>query len=231
MGDRESSLVKRTLGAFLGGTSCTSDTWLADTRANMHIINDIKWFKKETFCSFNDCSIDISTADGSTTLEVKGGGVVQEVLKAPDGFPVMVSLSEVAYAPQGKCNLFSGRMFTQRAKLASVYDDQYMTWINDQGHQIGHAVFKNGLYHLDAKKALNPFESGEVVTAAINFDNPIWKWHCQLGHLGFQNMLNLLDSSTGMEITAAQIRAKLKAVCPVCVVTWALVKIPQDLAK
>ena len=27
-------------------------------------------------------------------------------------------------------------------------------------------------------------------------------------------MLNLLDSSTGMEITATQIMAKLKAVCP-----------------
>jgi hypothetical protein len=34
-----------------------------------------------------------------------------------------------------------------------------------------------------------------------------------------------------MEITAAQIRAKLKAVCPVCAVTRALVKIPRDPAK
>ena len=70
---RETNLANRTLGAFLVGTSCTPDTWLADTGANMHIVNDIKWFKEETFRSFNDCSIDISTADGSTTLEIKGG--------------------------------------------------------------------------------------------------------------------------------------------------------------
>ncbi|KFY25558.1 hypothetical protein V493_04586 [Pseudogymnoascus sp. VKM F-4281 (FW-2241)] len=136
LGTRESSLSKRTLGAFLVGTSCTPDTWLADTGANMHIVNDIKWFKKETFRSFNDCSIDISTADSSTTLEIKGGGVVQVVLKTPHGFPVTVSLSEVAYAPQGKCNLFSGGMFAKKAKLTGVYNDQYMTWINDQG-QLG----------------------------------------------------------------------------------------------
>src|SRR5207244_10292640 len=34
-----------------------------------------------------------------------------------------------------------------------------------------------------------------------------------------------------MELTSAQIRAKLKAVCPVCAVTRALVKIPRDPAK
>jgi hypothetical protein len=228
---RESSLTKRTLGAFLVGKSCTADTWLADTGANMHIVNDIKWFKKETFRPFKECSIDISTADESTTLQVKGGGIVQVILKNPDGFPVKVTLSEVAYAPQGKCNLFSGGMFAKKAKLTGVYNDQYMTWINCQGHKIGHAIFENGLYHLDVEKALKPFESGEVVAATVNFDDPVWKWHRRLGHLGFQNMLNLLDSSTGMNITAEQIRAKLKAVCPVCAITKALVKIPRDPAK
>lgn len=227
----ESSLTKRTLGAFLVGSSCTPDTWLADTGANMHIVNDIKWFKKDTFRPFNDCSIDISTADGSTTLEVKGGGVAQVILKSPDGFPVTVSLSEVAYAPQGKCNLFSGGMFAQKAKLTGVYNDQYMTWINTRGHKIGHATFENGLYHLNVEKAYNPFESGEVVAATVNFDDPVWRWHRRLGHLGFQNMLNLLNYSTGMEVTPGQIKAKLKAVCPVCAITRALVKIPRDPAK
>jgi len=65
----------------------------------------------------------------------------------------------------------------------------------------------------------------------VNFDDPVWKWHRRLGHLGFQNMLKLLDSSTGMENTAAQIRAKLKAVCSVCAVMQALVNIPRNLAK
>lgn len=44
-------------------------------------------------------------------------------------------------------------------------------------------------------------------------------------------MLKLLDSSTGLDLTATQIRSKLKAICPVCAVTRALVKIPRDPAK
>lgn len=72
----EAAFTSDTMGAFLAGTSCTSDTWLADTGVNMHIVNDMKWFKKGTFRLFKDCSINISTADGSTTLEVRGGGTV-----------------------------------------------------------------------------------------------------------------------------------------------------------
>ena len=228
---QESNWAQGTLGALLVGQSCTRETWLADTGANMHIVNDIRWFKKETFRPFKECSVDISTADGSTTLQVKGGGTVQVILKNPDGWPRKVSLSDVAYAPQGKCNLFSGGMFAQKAKLTGIYNDQYMTWINDTGHKIGHAIFDNGLYHLHAERAPDLAKSGEVVAAMVNFDDPVWKWHRRLGHLGFQNMLRLLDSSTGMDITAAQIRTKLKAVCPVCAVTRALVKIPRDPAK
>ena len=122
-------------------------------------------------------------------------------------------------------------MFAQKVKLMGIYNDQYMTWINNKGYKIGYATFDNGLYHLKVETASNAFASGEVVAATVNFDDPVWKWHRRLGHLGFQNMLNLLDSSTGMEITASQIRAKLKAVCPVCAITRALVQIPRDPAK
>lgn len=228
---RGSSLAKRTLGAFLVGTSCTPDTWLADTGANMHIVNNTKWFQKDSFRSFDNCSLDISTADCSTTLAIKGGGTVRIILRNPDGSVTAVSLSEVAFAPQGKCNLFSGGLFAQKAKFTGVYNHQYMTWVNTQNQQIGHALFIDGLYHLKIGKLPGPFHSGQVVAATINFDDPVWKWHRRLGHLGLQNMLSLLNSSTGMEITAAQIKAKLKAVCPVCAVTRALVKIPRDPAK
>ncbi|KAI3273618.1 hypothetical protein DTO003C3_10326 [Penicillium roqueforti] len=194
----------------------------------MHIVNNMKWFKKDTFRPSN---LKISTADGSTTLEIEGTGVVNLVLKSPDGFPVKVSLSEVAYAPRGKCNLFSGGMFTRRAKVTGIYNEQYMTWMNDAGHMIGHAIFGNGLYHLDATQLPSDDMTGGVIAAIVDFDDPVWKWHRRLGHLGFQNMLSLLRSSTGMEITEKQIKAKLKAVCPVCATTRALVKVPRDPAS
>ena len=44
-------------------------------------------------------------------------------------------------------------------------------------------------------------------------------------------MLNLKKASTGMEISEQQIKDKLKAICPVCATTRALVKIPRDPAS
>ena len=162
----------------------------------MHIVNDMKWFKRDTFHSYD---LKISSADGSTTLEIKGTGVVQLILKSPDGFPVRVSLSDVTYAPQGKRNLFSGGMFVKKAKLTGVYNKQYMTWINDAGHTIGHAIYRKGLYHLDVTKFLSEDISGDVMAATVDFDDPVWKWHRRLGHRGFQSMLNMPGTSTGME--------------------------------
>lgn len=218
---------KPVLGAFLAGTFCTTDTWLADTGANMHIVNDMKWFMKD---KFHPSNLKISTADGSTTLKIEGTGVVRLLLRCPDGFQVKVSLSEVAYAPEGKCNLFSGGMFVRKAKVTGVYNEKYMTWIDGAGFTVGHAIFDNGLYHLKATKVSSQDIPDNLIAATIDFDDPVWIWHRRLGHLGFQNMLMLLNSSTGMEITEKQIKAKLKAVCPVCATTRALVKIPRDPA-
>lgn len=222
----------RTISAFVAGQFKSSDTWLADTGANMHIVNDIKWFTK-----FHPLDIQINTADGSSTLAIKGGGTVQVVLKSQDGYSVTVSLSDVAYAPQGRCNLFSCGVFVEKGKMTGVYNDESMTWVTKDGQEVGCAKFVDGLYHLDVKEpqklpaADNPFESGEVIAAVVDFDDPVWKWHRRLGHLSFQSMLNLQKSSGGMDITEKQIKAKLKAVCPVCAVTRALVKVPRDPAK
>ncbi|KAM3553829.1 hypothetical protein MY1884_006461 [Beauveria asiatica] len=167
--------------------------------------------EKDSFRPFDNCALDISTADCSSTLEIKGGGTVRVVLRNPDGSATTVSLSEVAFAPQGKCNLFSGGLFAQKAKLTGVYNHQYMTWVDTRNQRIGHARFIDGLYHLNIEKAPGLCHSRAVVAATVNFDDPVWRWHRRLGHLGLQNMLGLLNSSTGMEITAAQIKAKLKA--------------------
>jgi hypothetical protein len=72
-GLRELSLTKRTLAAFLVGISCVIDVWLVDTGVYMHIINNIKWFKKESLRSLKNCSMDISTAPA---LKAKGADIV-----------------------------------------------------------------------------------------------------------------------------------------------------------
>lgn len=44
------------------------NAWLADTSANMHIVNDPKWFTE-----FHVLNANINTADNSTTLQVQRG--------------------------------------------------------------------------------------------------------------------------------------------------------------
>lgn len=44
-------------------------------------------------------------------------------------------------------------------------------------------------------------------------------------------MRELIKVSDGIDLTDAQIKEKLRAVCPVCATTRALVYIPRDLAK
>jgi len=101
-------------------------------------------------------------------------------------------------------------------------------------HAIFQLHFHNGLFQVRIKalpKPDNPFKSGEVLVAAINFNDPVWRMHRRLGHLSFQGMLNLKKVSTGMDVTEQQIKEKLKAICPVCATTRALVRIPRDPAK
>jgi GAG-pre-integrase domain len=109
-----------------------------------------------------------------------------------------------------------------------------MTLLTDDKSNVGHAAFHNGLFQVQIKplpKSNNPFKSREVLTAAIDFNDPVWRMHRRLGHLSFQGMLNLKKVSTGINVTKQQIKDKLKAICPVYAITRALVRIPRDLAK
>lgn len=49
--------------------------------------------------------------------------------------------------------------------------------MNDAGHMIGHAIFGNGLYHLDAAKPPSDDMTSGVTAATVDFDDPVWKWH------------------------------------------------------
>lgn len=69
-----------------------------------------------------------------------------------------------------------------------------------------------------------------LVVAAINFNDPVWKWHRRLGHLSFENMRRLAKVSRGMNITEKQIKAKLNAICPVCATSRAINRIPREPA-
>jgi len=226
---RGSALLGSTMNAFMAGPVQSRDIWLADTAANMHIVNDLKWFTD--FRAFN---VNINTADNSAVLHVQGGGKVEVLLLNAQQQPIKLRLSNVAYAPEGRCNLLSLGLLAEKADVRGNWDNHGMTLYKGDKTDVGYAALSSGLFHLSIKafpKPNNPFESGEVIAAAIDFDDPVWRMHRRLGHLSFQSMLNLKKVSTGMNITEEQIKAKLKAVCPVCATTRALVRIPRDPAK
>jgi hypothetical protein len=229
MKQSEPPFIENTMNAFMTGPVQSCDVWLADTAANMHIVNDLKWFTD--FHAFN---ANINTADNSAILHVQGGGRVEVLLLNAQQQPIKLRLSNVAYAPTGRCNLLSLGALAEKAGVHGHWNNHGMTLSTRDKVDIGFATLSTGLFRLNIKplpKSDNPFESGEVIAAAIDFDDPVWRMHRRLGHLSFQGMLSLKKVSTGMNVTEEQIKAKLKAVCPVCATTRALVKIPRDPAK
>jgi hypothetical protein len=195
----------------------------------MHIVNDLKWF-----IDFRAFNVDINTADKSTTLKVQGGGTVEALLLNSQQQPIKLHLSNVAYAPKGRCNLLSLGLLANKAGVQGHWNDRGLTLSTRDQKDIGYAPLSAGLFRvhiMPLSGEVSLFESSEVIAAAINFDDPVWRMHRRLGHLSFQGMLNLKKVSTGMDVTEQQIKDKLKAVCPVCATTRALVRIPRDPAS
>lgn len=125
-------------------------------------------------------------------------------------------------------------MLAEKADIRGYFDEKSMIFSTKDGRDVGHATLSNRLYHLEmeepmgAKQIDDSFKTREVVAAVMDFDDPVWKMHRRLGHLSMQNMLNLQKFSDGMGFTEKQIKTKLKAICPVCATTRALVRIPRN---
>lgn len=195
----------------------------------MHIVNHKKWFTK-----FHDFKTTIGIADNSTSLHVEGGGTADVVLIAPDGHKVTLHLSDVAYAPAGRCNLLSISMLAQKAGIRGSFDGSGMLFSMEDGREVGYATMDKGLYlvRVDQPKLQQTAPGGqEAIAALVDFDDPVWQMHRKLGHLSLQSMLQLHKNSDGMGLTEKQIKAKIKMICPVCATTRALVKIPRDPAR
>ena len=84
------------------------------------------------------------------------------------------------------------------------------------------------LLSFDETAPLQPHFHLELSAALVDFDNPVAKWHRRLGHLGLQNLRNLLKFSKGITLTDKQVKDKITSgwKCPVCQVTRTLNIIP-----
>lgn len=77
---------------------------------------------------------------------------------------------------------------------------------------------------------LPPGVQPPFVVSLLDYDDPVWKWHRRMGHLGVQSLRDLLKVSNGIDLTDKQLQAKLGTICPVCATTRAVNRIPRDPA-
>lgn len=231
-----------------GDQSVRRDDWILDRGANTHVVNDKGWFT-----DFYDFDLTVATADDGNTLEIKGGGSAEICLENSNGIDTILELSRVAYAPNVRCNILLQSTLGQFGKLRGVWDNKGITIETQQGETVAEATERDSMYYLNVKRLTHTTDTHEfimeehtrkdiptqiipygvkppLVVSAIDFNNPVWKWHRRLGHLSFENMRRLVKVSRGMNITEKQIRAKLNAICPVCATSRAINRIPREPA-
>ena len=237
------TIFNNTMMLLENGDNVQSDTWILDSEANVHIVNDERWFTEIMPVTYT-----VSTADNTGTLEIHGGGEVSLSLIGQDNSLIELILTTVTYAPGTWCNVLSLSMLAENAGLQGRWNGEKMTICTRDGHNIGIATLTDELYHLELKRSFLTDVSSETeigfktlkgigvsievqppqVTAIMDFSDSVWMWHQRMRHLGIDNLRRLLKMSDGMNITEKQIKAKIGAVCPICAMTKVLVKILRD---
>ena len=232
-------------GMMLLGTDSTDmeqDKWILDSGANVHAVNNMKWFN-----NFHEFDMKVATADDVNTIDILGGGTVEVSTLTDEGELVTLELSKVAYSPGLRCNILSLSLLGKVGNLKGCWSTDKIEIVTHNNELVCSATEQEGLYVLNfskygkhtAKARQLPTKSqisvpGGVkppcIVATIDFREKVWKWHRRLGHLGLENLRRLLKVSEGMDITDKEIRNKLGAVCPVCATSRAVYTIPRDPA-
>lgn len=165
------------------------DTWLADTGANSHIANDLKWFKN--FLPFRQ---RIGTACNEEALKIEGGGTTYFLQETSTDESVELSLSDVAYTPKARCNLVSIHALVSKINGHFVFDSDGATLYDSIGQEVAYADAENSLYALRIQElpTVEPPRKEARMVAHLDFQNdPVWIWHRRLGHLGLESMKKL----------------------------------------
>jgi len=144
-------------------------TWVVDSGAQMHIVND-----KAFFTSYNPMSTNIRTASEGGQLIIEGGGTIELHLRNPGGSRTVFELRRAVYAPNARCNLFALGLFMQnlRGNLKGCFDHTAMWWEDpSDGTIVAHAELKSDLFILDVQSRSSPATT--FAAAAIDFEHKV----------------------------------------------------------
>lgn len=200
--------------------------WILDSGANIYMCNDERWFTE-----LHEFHTEINTA-GVDKIKIVGGGTVCLSLIDADGDLFKLNLSDVAFSPTSRCNLLSQSRLAN-AGIRGEWLGKSCKLIHPNGSEIGSTSLENGLYHVRLGETPFPSEPRvhTYIAAAVDFEHPVWKEHRRLGHMSLQKMVDLSKRSTGMRVSAEDIKTVMGSLCPICQTTAAVVRIPKDPAR
>ena len=227
------AILERTLGVATSGTasaflaadahSIHRTAVLLDSGSNVHIVNDSKFF-----IEMHPHALSIGTASGGASMGVTGEGTVVLPIPTDSGEIIELELREVMFVPDARCNLISLDALAQ-ANFGGSWGSDFLT-IEKEGETLWQVKATNGLFILPSAQGYPKVSSDIKIAGNVDFTHPVWAWHARLGHPTVENMRKLLKNSTGMNLTDAQLKAKVKAICPTCAITKATVRVPRDPA-
>lgn len=222
--------------------------WIIDSGANVCLCNDKKWFKEGSFRPLNK---PIGNANDSKGMRIEGMGIVNLSLYVQGEKTADLELTSVAYVPSVRGNIISVSWLAEQSKLSGTWNAHGISICTKEGLQVGNAPLIDGLFQLQIEEEseepittldleahedsallldMPPGANPPFIVAEVDFEDPVWKWHRRLGHLGLENLRRLLTSGTGINLTEKQVKAKMGQVCPICATAKALNRVPKDPA-
>lgn len=205
----------------------SSHFWVIDSGASRHVSND-----PSIFSTMEPCNETLGSCTKDSRLTIVAIGTVEFIVTNTDGKSIVLILQGVCFAPQARHNLISvgtlsnagsGFNFTINKHVIRIFSDGTAVEV---AYAPKHATANVYILQVKRSPTLAP-----LAAAAVDFNDPVWSEHRRLGHLSLEGMRKLLKISDGINVTDAQIKAKIKDICPICYTTRALYKIPRDPAK
>ena len=90
---------------------------------------------------------------------MQGGGTVEALLMNSQNQPIKLHLSNVAYAPRGRCNLLSLGLLATKAGVEGHWNDRGLTLSTRDQKDIGYATLSAGLFQVHIMPLSGPVMS------------------------------------------------------------------------
>ena len=220
------------------------DKWILDFDANVHAVNNLKWFT-----DFHSFDMKVSMTDEANTLNILEEEIVEILITNNAKEKSNFELSQVAYSSNLKCNILSLFLLIKMKKLWKEWITNMIFIKTKENEEICQVKEHEELYILNFSLLINAsgrknsvnnknrYQTTSLITtevkpsnviATIDFHDFVWKWHRRLEHIEFENLRRLFKINEEMNITDKQIKDKLNAVCSVCATSRAIFVISRD---